>query len=144
MKVSGKVHLGCSFLYTFLAFGTYVAKRHHYIKDTQIHGGFCLDVVALGGVIAEIVHVYEVPSDVPSLAQWFRLLHLAKLWRLSLTFHHVASSHSGFTLQVLFLFGALIMAAHVFACLMMTTAALEAHVGLQTWADSLFDVFTSK
>lgn len=110
-------------------------------KPCSSKNGFWLDLISLGGLAAEVIHLGEEPSKEPSLSQWFVLLSLARVWRplakRDRTGHQTSSGR-----EVIKLFLQLACLAHLSACGFSLLATLENRFGMPTWADaSLTDPF---
>eukprot|EP00746_Dinoflagellata_sp_MGD_P124630 gnl/MRDRNA2_/MRDRNA2_59231_c1_seq1.p1 gnl/MRDRNA2_/MRDRNA2_59231_c1~~gnl/MRDRNA2_/MRDRNA2_59231_c1_seq1.p1 ORF type:complete len:832 (+),score=133.53 gnl/MRDRNA2_/MRDRNA2_59231_c1_seq1:280-2775(+) len=146
-------HLICSVVYVCLAMLVHLSTGKNLSEDPgyipsdkhsssssrrlDLKRGLLLDAVSVGGLIAEMVHLGEVPNHLPSGAQWFWLLHMCKVWRVFAGQQHGPNSESGFSfhVQVLVLFGWLALVAHIFACTMAAIATLEQYSGIKTFAD---------
>lgn len=95
--------------------------------------GFWCDVLSIGGLAAEILHLSVEPVGVPSIVQWLMLLHCAKGWRVFVA----TGSLRGATLQIFVLFLWLTFAAHLSACTFALLAILESDKSTKTWGDTV-------
>lgn len=136
------LHVSCSWLYVFLSAGQLAALTNNLaLMARGLTGVYCrifVDVLAQIGLIAELVHLSEVPSTLPTTAQGFMLLGTLKAWRVFFPTQHLSKVLQTFTVQVVQLFFWLVLAAHTSACFFLAMAIYEADSGKKTWMDKIF------
>eukprot|EP00928_Gymnodinium_smaydae_P047339 TRINITY_DN31587_c0_g1_i1.p1 TRINITY_DN31587_c0_g1~~TRINITY_DN31587_c0_g1_i1.p1 ORF type:complete len:799 (-),score=174.01 TRINITY_DN31587_c0_g1_i1:202-2598(-) len=98
--------------------------------------GMWLDIVAIGGLMAELVEYFRPPHrGMYSGAQLVMLLQLLKMWRFFLTEGmSLAQGGRGFLTGLLKLFFRLCIFGHAYGCVLIMLANYETHyLGQQSW-----------
>eukprot|EP00931_Biecheleriopsis_adriatica_P061933 TRINITY_DN37273_c0_g1_i1.p1 TRINITY_DN37273_c0_g1~~TRINITY_DN37273_c0_g1_i1.p1 ORF type:complete len:899 (+),score=132.25 TRINITY_DN37273_c0_g1_i1:149-2845(+) len=98
-----------------------------------------LDVLASIGFAAEVVHLVETGTDVPTFSQWVCLLQLLKSWRLAIPVDPVETNSDTFLQAFLRLFAKVFFFVHGVAMLLMVIANFERQAGGASWLDSLLE-----
>lgn len=150
-----KVHVASSLLYAFLS----AASRCYFTRVDFARGeeltdwndvllshltspGLFFDALALGGLIAEVLHLGEPAVDLegvslPSAVQWAMLLQLFKAWRVLLPEDgsDVLVQARGFFQGILKLLLYLVLFAHVVGCSFLFLGNVEESQGDKSWLD---------
>lgn len=137
------LHLAVSLVYLILASAQFWALIVEPVLKSKglfpVWWRFLLDIVAQCGTVAEVVHLSEEPSRVPSAAQVVILLHFLKVWRVFFPPPNTVSVLQSFTIQITQLFLWLVFCAHSASCVFLTVAMFEVDNGKDTWMDGLYN-----
>lgn len=97
-----------------------------------------LDLLAFFGWVAEMVHLGQSSSAVPSVVLWLMLLQLIKLWRFVVPTTFVLDSRAdSFALGLASSFFLLVLMSHLAGVVLLALAAQERAANTQSWIDNM-------